>query len=534
MASATSIRATLENKGFERTSDPLVFQGKIRCGHKTVSVRIRVSDDWFVTLPEVYIVDRTELPDGANPHLEEGDRLCIAHPGTLRLDPYDAGRSILSIIKRAEAALEDSFAKRSAEAIADEYTSYWPASVRFYFVEDVPMGVSSWIQYRKDRPNLLRRLSTQKRAPEPFAKMVRMEGRMRPIDRFVSPGNVQELSEWWEHNGLNRALPFKDVSDQLQKDCIVFAMGENAILGARLGPRPLVKGRSNPDRIPRKILQAHKLTYAVGQEAGPEFISRRCIGPAASTTSPLAGLKIGLIGCGTIGSQLAPLLARSGAGAGRGELVLVDPEHLTPANLGRHTGRLDDIGRHKAEIVAEQVRAIHSELEVQAYSKRAEEVWSQLDQCHLLIDASGIENLSEWLNYKHISEGKKRHVVYAWIVQEGAAVQTFSTRYGQQDACFRCLRPDLEGNWRSSPLKKPDRDLEFVYGSCGDGAYVPFSAGTSACAASLALQAVLDAASGSNSSVLMTRVTNFDLAKEGESKNRRLTKSNECPACREQ
>lgn len=479
-------------------------------------------------------MDRSQLPDGANPHLEKGDRLCLAHPGTIRLDPYDAGRSILSIIKRAEAALADSFAKRSTEAVAGEYTSYWPADVRFHFIEDVPMGVSSWIQHPKDRPTFLRRVRTQKRALKPFAKVARIEGRIRPLDKLVSPGSVQELSEWWDHNGLNRALKFSDVSDLLQKDCTVFVMGENAILGVRLGPRPPVKGRSKPDRIPKRILQAHKLGYAVGQEASPEFISRRCIGPAASTTSPLAGLKIGLIGCGTIGSHLAPLLARSGAGAGRGELVLVDPERLTAANLGRHTGRLDDIGRDKAEIVAEQVRAVHSELEVQAYSKRAEEVWPQLDKCHLLIDASGIENLSEWLNYKHISEGKKRHVVYAWIVQEGAAVQTFSTRYGQQDACFRCLRPDLEGNWRSSPLKRPDRDLEFVYGSCGDGAYVPFSAGTSACAASLALQAVLDAASGSKSSMLMTRVTNFDLAKEGESKNHRLTKSNECPACREQ
>lgn len=533
MASVTSIRATLQKKGFQRTADPLVYRGKIQCGHKAVSVRIRISDEWFVALPEVYIEDRSEIPEGANPHLEKDNRICLAHPGTLRLDPYDAGRSILSIIDLAETALKDSFAKRSTEAIADEYASYWPADQRFYFVEDVPNGVSSWIQYRQDRPNFLRRASAQRRAPEPLAKVVRTHGRIRPIDKLISPNSVEEFSEWWEHNGLNSALPFSDISELFQKDRWVFVMGQNAILGARLGSRPSVKGRSQPNRIPKKTLRAHKLGYAVGQEASSEFISRRCIGPVTSTASPLAGLRIGLIGCGTIGSQLAPLLARSGAGAGRGRLLLVDPERLTAANLGRHTGRLDDIEGHKADVVAEQVRAIHSELNVQAHSKRAEEVWPQLDKCNLLIDATGIENLSEWLNHKHIKEGKKRRVVYAWIVQEGAAVQTFSTSYEQEDACFRCLRPDLEGSWRSSPLKKPHRDMEFVYGSCGDGAYVPFSVGTSACAASLALQAVLDAASESKGSILMTRVTNFELAKEGSSRNQRITKSNECPACRE-
>src|SRR5690606_34765729 len=54
------------------------------------------------------------------------------------------------------------------------------------------------------------------------------------------------------------------------------------------------------------------------------------------TLKTLAGLKIALVGCGTIGGYLADQLAKAGAGMGGGKLTLVDFELLMPQNVGRH------------------------------------------------------------------------------------------------------------------------------------------------------------------------------------------------------
>ena len=533
MVSSTSIRATLEAQGFKRTQDPYSYRGKLQCGHKEISVTVRVADNWFLTPPEVFIDDPEELPNEATPHLEEGNRLCYSHPGTLRLDPYDTGRSILAVLEKAKTALQDSFISRATEAFAREYTAYWRSEFRFQFIEEAPDGVSSWELYSQDHPDLLQRKRQTRGNRTALVIVVQSNNYLKPKGSLLRPKNVRELSEWWDYNQLNTILPFKEVKTKLQNGTWVFAKGLNAALGVRLTRSAPIKGRHSSELIPKRFLLESELSYAVGQNASATFIAQRCIGSENSTIAPLAGIEIALIGCGTIGSQLAPLLARSGAGAGNGKLILVDPESLTAANLGRHTGGLLNVGRMKADVVAQQVGGIHPFLNVDAHTKRVEDIWPRLRKAKLLIDATGIENLSDWINFKHLEEKLFRPVIYSWIVQEGAAVQAFTARYGEEDACYRCLRPELDSIWRSSPLKKPDRDVKFIYGSCGDGAYVPFSVGTSVCAASLALEAAINAISRKSSINLMTRVTNFELAKIGENKNQRLSKSNECPACRE-
>ena len=50
----------------------------------------------------------------------------------------------------------------------------------------------------------------------------------------------------------------------------------------------------------------------------------------------LAGKKIALVGCGTIGGYLSDMLVKAGAGTCGGQLTLVDFDGLLPQNIGRH------------------------------------------------------------------------------------------------------------------------------------------------------------------------------------------------------
>ncbi|UVL82705.1 ThiF family adenylyltransferase [Pseudomonas sp. B21-028] len=59
------------------------------------------------------------------------------------------------------------------------------------------------------------------------------------------------------------------------------------------------------------------------------YIAQRSI-PSVRT---LSGLKIALVGCGTIGGYLADMLAKMGGGIGGGNLTLVDFDQLMSETL---------------------------------------------------------------------------------------------------------------------------------------------------------------------------------------------------------
>lgn len=81
-----------------------------------------------------------------------------------------------------------------------------------------------------------------------------------------------------------------------------------------------------------------------------------------------AAATVGIVGAGAVGSHLAPMLARMGAG----RIILVDYDTVSPANVGIQGFLPRDIGRQKAEVVAETLRAINPAAEIVAVAGRYE------------------------------------------------------------------------------------------------------------------------------------------------------------------
>ena len=82
----------------------------------------------------------------------------------------------------------------------------------------------------------------------------------------------------------------------------------------------------------RVRLYASKMYPMTSVRIDDKYIVERNV-PESPT---LAGKRIALIGCGTIGGFLAELLVKAGAGMNGGDLALIDPEILLPQNVGRH------------------------------------------------------------------------------------------------------------------------------------------------------------------------------------------------------
>ena len=78
-----------------------------------------------------------------------------------------------------------------------------------------------------------------------------------------------------------------------------------------------------------------------------------------------------VIGLGTIGSALVPLLARI---AGVFRMILVDPDTYTVSNVENQAIDTSAAGRPKVEVQAKLIRAINPQIRVDAIQERVENV----------------------------------------------------------------------------------------------------------------------------------------------------------------
>jgi molybdopterin/thiamine biosynthesis adenylyltransferase len=116
----------------------------------------------------------------------------------------------------------------------------------------------------------------------------------------------------------------------------------------------------------------------------------------------LAGRKVALVGCGSLGSKIAIMLARSGVGG----FLLVDDDLFFPDNVVRHDLDWRDVGIHKADSVARRITLVNPtaacsirkhRLGGQESSGGIESLLKSLAACDLIIDATADAKVFNYL-----------------------------------------------------------------------------------------------------------------------------------------
>lgn len=99
----------------------------------------------------------------------------------------------------------------------------------------------------------------------------------------------------------------------------------------------------------------------------------------------LSGARVGIAGCGGLGSNCAAALARAGVG----RLVLADFDTVSEANLDRQFFFRDQVGRPKAECLAENLRRIDPSLGIEATVRRLdpEGIVTLFGGCDVIVEA---------------------------------------------------------------------------------------------------------------------------------------------------
>jgi len=155
----------------------------------------------------------------------------------------------------------------------------------------------------------------------------------------------------------------------------------------------------------------------------------------AAGQAKLRASRVLVIGCGGLGVPVISYLA----GSGIGRLGLVDGDRLEPSNLHRQTMyALADVGKLKAELAADRVRALNPDVNVRAYTLRLDALNAPdlIAQHDIVIDCTDNFSTKFLLNDYCVQLGKP--AIFASVYQYEGQLQV--VRPGS--ACLRCVWPE--------------------------------------------------------------------------------------------
>jgi adenylyltransferase/sulfurtransferase len=147
---------------------------------------------------------------------------------------------------------------------------------------------------------------------------------------------------------------------------------------------------------------------------------------------------VAIVGAGGIGSAAIPALA----GAGIGKLTIVDDDVVDRTNLQRQPiFRDDQIGRAKADLAAEFVRALNPHIDVTGHERRltTENAEALLSGHELVID--GCDNFATRLVVGDALTGLRIPLISAAAVQFQGQVALFRG-WESDKPCYRCFVGD--------------------------------------------------------------------------------------------
>jgi molybdopterin/thiamine biosynthesis adenylyltransferase/molybdopterin synthase catalytic subunit/rhodanese-related sulfurtransferase len=155
----------------------------------------------------------------------------------------------------------------------------------------------------------------------------------------------------------------------------------------------------------------------------------------AAGQAKLRASRVLVVGCGGLGVPVISYLA----GAGIGRLGLIDSDHLEPSNLHRQTMyALADVGKPKAQLAADRVRALNPDVDVRPYTTRLDALNAPdlIAQHDLVIDCTDNFSTKFLLNDYCVQLGKP--VVFASVYQYEGQLQIVQPG----SACLRCVWPE--------------------------------------------------------------------------------------------
>jgi len=388
------------------------------------------------TRPNVYL----RGVRAAMPHVERNGRLCLRNP-EVPSDPAMAMASALSEARDLLRAIDDGaedgdfqedfglYCLQQAapgpparlllpERVRETRTIAWVATNAAYYGFASTTDLRRWWQHRFSAwPTKVRQggLIALERLPEP--------------NDYPNDGeDLWSLVQAWSPSG---ATLLAHLLRQTPKSLLVVLAG-TAPSGRRHAFASLVSRPQNAlgKSANRRVIEhGHKRGKTPASLLCERYIVTRLVTEAldaAGSRLPyaerdrLTNARVGVIGCGALGSGVARLLAKSGIG----HLVLVDPEELTWENIRRHQLGAGAVGMNKADVMAQAIPHQNPDIgSTKAYGSSVEALLTKapaaLDGLDLVVACTATWSANSFLDA--FSARAAIPILYAWMERHAVA-----------------------------------------------------------------------------------------------------------------
>ncbi|MBU1308335.1 MAG: ThiF family adenylyltransferase [Gammaproteobacteria bacterium] len=470
-------------------------------------------------LPFAFVIEKPiELTGISLPHISNSGYLCYANNDQAEWNPLDAeyfAKAIdNSIAKTLLVATEN--INESSE-YQNEFSNYWEGDSTAYSFEEFPTATKN-LRYS----SLISKRGKNKRDSTEYVIFTEDENRnnwlkLREQATVIEDGTVVVVTvkrnNWapvssWPPSSLDEVVAWLARADRSAHDFLIFQLvrfsakrllvilqiSEEGQLAFKLTFSKRYQSLLEQWRSRKKKSLKSMLAPICSPKATTSFIRLRveAVDPNSiflrnrpdPKVGDLRNKRIALVGCGTIGSFIAELLVKSGAGAGaRGRLEVYDPDILKSGNLGRHRLSARFLGWNKAEGITKLIEddSLHK-VSIYAHDEDFEISTDNLKKYDILIDATGRVPVSLALAGFVRKMPSSRPIL----------IHGFNHHWGQDSvafidngkACYGCLA-------RFTTTKSKTETANTSRYSCGS-LYTPYDASVSVVSAALTVEAVLN------------------------------------------
>jgi len=441
---------------------------------RRLQLDVEIPEEFPIKLPRIFVVDPPAFPTW--PHVEADGRLCIvsAHERYDRTRPEEV---MQTLIEGAFDILEQGITGTNVDDFRTEFLAYWnhaAPSVGNRSLMD-PSGPSRPVRIWRGKTH---RLIADSKGE--VRKWLANRGKLTVADVMIEdavllwfdrpplpaeyPKTAQDLfglAASAEGGGV--ALLERMLRNAAGHSFSVF-IGANAGNGICFGEAELELRRVDrgPQRARARLSGAASLDVRLAQwkltrvtrrrveRVDPFWVHGRDLNADLTT---LRASRVAVIGCGSLGSQVARLLALAGVA----ELHLLDAETLEWANVGRHALGADWQGQNKAVALAKQLGREFPHSQFVGHASRWQDAPRALDDCDLVVSTTG--SLDE---ESGLAEWQQRHpgsvFVFGWTEPRASASQAGAIMPGA--GCLLCGFDALGDpvfqatTWTSLPLQR--------------------------------------------------------------------------------